>query len=111
MVDSPRVKIVTYVPFDDADKVRTALGQAGAGEIGEYSYCSYSAIGTGRFVPSDKASSQGPGRDWRRFRGLGHSGVRRPNCLGSPLHSMAPFAAVGVASRHFQKVTSIEWLL
>lgn len=49
------VKIVTFVPVVDADKVRDALGSAGAGKIGEYSFCSYSVIGKGRFVPSEKA--------------------------------------------------------
>lgn len=50
------VKIVTFVPIADADKVRDALGNAGAGQIGEYSFCSYSVIGKGRFVPSNKAN-------------------------------------------------------
>lgn len=51
-----QVKIVTFVPLDAADKVREALGRAGAGRIGEYSYCSYSVVGKGRFIPSDNAS-------------------------------------------------------
>ncbi len=51
-----KVKIVTFVPVTDADKVRQALGQAGAGQIGEYNYCSYSAIGKGRFIPSGNAN-------------------------------------------------------
>lgn len=51
-----KVKIVTFVPVDDADKVREALGNAGAGQIGEYSFCSYSVLGKGRFIPSDNAN-------------------------------------------------------
>ena len=51
-----KVKIVTFVPVEDADDVRRALGQAGAGQIGEYSYCSYTVIGKGRFTPSDNAN-------------------------------------------------------
>lgn len=51
-----KVKIVTFVPHANANKVREALGSAGAGKIGEYSYCSYSVTGKGRFIPSDKAS-------------------------------------------------------
>lgn len=51
-----RVKIVTFVPLANANNVREALGGAGAGQIGEYSFCSYSVIGKGRFVPSDKAN-------------------------------------------------------
>ena len=51
-----RVKIVTFVPLNSADAVREALGKAGAGQIGEYSYCSYTVTGKGRFIPSDNAN-------------------------------------------------------
>ena len=51
-----KVKIVTFVPIKNADAVREALGNAGAGQIGEYSFCSYSVVGKGRFVPSNKAN-------------------------------------------------------
>lgn len=50
------VKIVVFVPEENADKVRHVLGEAGAGKIGEYSFCSYSIKGVGRFKPSDKAN-------------------------------------------------------
>lgn len=50
-----RVKITTFVPLDAADKVRKALGEAGAGKIGDYSFCSYAVVGTGRFLPSHDA--------------------------------------------------------
>lgn len=50
------VKIVAFVPLKNADDVRRALGEAGAGVIGEYSFCSYSVVGRGRFLPSDKAN-------------------------------------------------------
>jgi hypothetical protein len=56
MNDYTRVKIVTFVPVNDAEKVRKALGDAGAGRIGEYSYCSYSVKGVGRFRPSGNAN-------------------------------------------------------
>lgn len=49
------VKIVVFVPENRADMIRDALGKAGAGKIGEYSYCSFSLKGVGRFKPSDKA--------------------------------------------------------
>jgi hypothetical protein len=51
-----KVKIVTFTPLDHADLVRKALGDAGAGIIGEYSYCSYSVVGRGRFIPSNNAN-------------------------------------------------------
>lgn len=50
------VKLVVFVPEENADEVRNALGEAGAGKIGEYSFCSYSLQGVGRFKPSDNAN-------------------------------------------------------
>lgn len=50
------VKLVAFVPEENADEVREALGKAGAGKIGEYSFCSYSTKGVARFKPSDKAN-------------------------------------------------------
>ncbi|AMM93896.1 Nif3-like dinuclear metal center hexameric protein [Peribacillus simplex] len=46
-------KLVVYVPKTDEQKVREALGKAGAGSIGNYSQCSFSVEGTGRFVPGE----------------------------------------------------------
>ncbi|CCD94492.1 conserved hypothetical protein [Bradyrhizobium sp. ORS 375] len=42
-------KIVVYVPTADAEAVRSAMGEAGAGRIGNYDYCSFTVTGTGRF--------------------------------------------------------------
>lgn len=50
------VKIVTFAPVKDAEKIRQALGAAGAGKAGEYSFCSYSVVGRGRFTPSKDAN-------------------------------------------------------
>lgn len=47
--DHKNYKLVTYVPTDYADAVRDALAAAGAGQIGNYSHCSFSAHGEGRF--------------------------------------------------------------
>jgi len=51
-----KVKITTFVPLDYAEKARKALGQAGAGTIGDYTFCSYSSIGKGRFVPGNSSN-------------------------------------------------------
>lgn len=51
-----KVKISTFAPLASANAVREALGKAGAGSIGEYSFCSFSVAGKGRFLPSDKAN-------------------------------------------------------
>lgn len=45
------VKFVVFVPESHADKVRTALGKAGAGKVGDYEYSSFSVKGVGRFKP------------------------------------------------------------
>ncbi|WP_291907562.1 Nif3-like dinuclear metal center hexameric protein [Chitinophaga sp. CB10] len=42
-------KLYTFVPEADAEKVRAALFEAGAGHIGEYSECSYNGVGEGTF--------------------------------------------------------------
>lgn len=42
-------KLVTYVPIADAEKVRTALFEAGAGHIGNYDSCSFNQAGLGSF--------------------------------------------------------------
>ena len=42
-------KLVTYVPVSHADEVRNALFSAGAGNIGNYSECSFNAEGSGTF--------------------------------------------------------------
>lgn len=54
-MDFTRVKISTTVPLENADQLRDALGKAGAGVIGEYSFCSFSVTGKGRFKPSENA--------------------------------------------------------
>jgi dinuclear metal center YbgI/SA1388 family protein len=49
-------KWVVFVPADNADAVREAMFAAGAGHIGDYSHCSWSAPGTGQFLPTEGAS-------------------------------------------------------
>jgi len=48
-------KLVVYVPEADAGKVRTAIGDAGSGMIGNYSHCSFESEGVGRFTPMSGA--------------------------------------------------------
>ncbi len=50
-----QVKIVVFVPVSDADAVRKVAGEAGAGKIGNYTNCSFSSRGTGRFTPGEGA--------------------------------------------------------
>ncbi len=51
-----QVKLVTFVPPDAVDKVRSAMASAGAGLNENYSVCSFAADGTGTFFGN--ASSQ-----------------------------------------------------
>ncbi len=51
MSQSNKVKIVVFVPETHADMVREAMGRAGAGKIGNYTNCSFSSKGVGRFKP------------------------------------------------------------
>lgn len=48
-------KIITFVPIQDAQKVRQAMGDAGAGVLGNYYHASFSTRGVGRFTPSQGA--------------------------------------------------------
>lgn len=48
-------KIVTFVPIKDADKVRQAMGDAGAGTWRNYHHTSFSTRGIGRFIPGKGA--------------------------------------------------------
>ena len=52
----PYYKIVVYVPLDHADALRDAMGKAGGGKLGKYSFCSFSMRGVGRFKPEEGAN-------------------------------------------------------
>jgi dinuclear metal center YbgI/SA1388 family protein len=49
-------KLITYVPEQNAPALRDALFQAGLGQIGEYSECSFTVSGSGTFRASGEAN-------------------------------------------------------
>lgn len=49
-------KLVTFVPHEHADAVRSAITAAGAGSIGDYDSCTFTTPGEGRFRPLDGAN-------------------------------------------------------
>ncbi|WP_175639788.1 Nif3-like dinuclear metal center hexameric protein [Metabacillus schmidteae] len=49
-------KLVVYIPSSYEKDLRIALGEAGAGHIGEYSYCTFATEGEGSFLPLDNAN-------------------------------------------------------
>ncbi|WP_042458492.1 Nif3-like dinuclear metal center hexameric protein [Neobacillus dielmonensis] len=51
--DTKLKKLVVFVPKSHAEDIRHAIGEAGAGFIGHYSHCSFSAEGIGRFLPGE----------------------------------------------------------
>ncbi len=48
-------KLVVFVPIDNAEPVRNAMFEAGAGKIGNYDSVSFSVNGEGSFKANDKA--------------------------------------------------------
>jgi dinuclear metal center YbgI/SA1388 family protein len=49
-------KLTYFVPAQQADAVREAVADAGAGQVGDYDRCSFSTPGEGRFRPLEGAN-------------------------------------------------------
>ena len=48
-------KLVVFAPPGDADAIRVAIADAGAGHVGDYDSCSWMVTGEGRFRPLEGA--------------------------------------------------------
>lgn len=48
-------KLVTYVPEPARERLLESLFQAGAGQLGNYTHCSFSTPGTGSYLPGEQA--------------------------------------------------------
>lgn len=55
-INVKKVKIFVTVPNEDTEKVRNAICEAGAGIIGNYSYCTTSCKSVGTFIPNEDAT-------------------------------------------------------
>ncbi len=55
-MDIKRVKIFVTIPLENAEEVRNAICNEGAGIIGNYTYCTSSTKSIGTFKPNDSAS-------------------------------------------------------
>lgn len=51
-----RVKIFVTIPIGSVEKVRNAVCNAGAGIIGEYTFCTSSTKTLGTFIPNENAN-------------------------------------------------------
>lgn len=49
-------KLSVFVPVSHTDLVREAIAAAGAGQIGNYSHCTFTLRGEGTFKPNEKAN-------------------------------------------------------
>jgi len=49
-------KLTTYAPINTSEKIKNALFEAGAGNIGNYSNCSFTTTGTGSFRAENDAN-------------------------------------------------------
>lgn len=49
----PRIKVVTFVPEESVDDVAAAMAAAGAGQIGNYTSCSFRSAGHGTFFAGE----------------------------------------------------------
>lgn len=49
-------KLVVFVPEENVEQVADALDEAGAGEIGDYTHCTFRTPGTGTFLPGETAA-------------------------------------------------------
>ena len=55
-MSTQNVKLVIFVPLTHTDIVREAMGKAEAGVIGNYTHCTFSTRGVGRFKPLEGAN-------------------------------------------------------
>ena len=55
-IDIKRVKVFVTIPLDSVQKVRETVCNAGAGIIGEYTFCTSSTTSVGTFIPSENAN-------------------------------------------------------
>lgn len=55
LVDIKKVKIFVFVPIENVVDVRNAMCEAGAGVMGNYSFCTTSTKVIGTFIPNDNA--------------------------------------------------------
>lgn len=51
-------KLITYAPAENAEQVRNALFDAGAGNIGNYENCSFNSKGIGTFMGNEHSDPQ-----------------------------------------------------
>ncbi len=99
------LKIAVFVPRSELQDVRLSLGRAGAGQIGNYSHCSFVTEGEGTFTP-------GPGSD--PFIGVPGQWTRVEEARVEailPRHLLSRVLAAVRASHPYEEPTIDVWPL
>ncbi|MDT0688892.1 Nif3-like dinuclear metal center hexameric protein [Salegentibacter sp. F188] len=78
-------KLTTFVPNKDAEALRIALFEAGAGSIGNYNNCSFNVQGLGSFKPNEDAKPTIGELDQLHFEEETQIGVTFPAHLESKI--------------------------
>lgn len=55
LIDIKKVKIIVTVPLKNVEDVRKGMCEAGAGVIGNYSFCTTATKSIGTFIPNENA--------------------------------------------------------
>ena len=55
LIDIKKVKIIVTVPLKNVEDVRKVMCEAGAGVIGNYSFCTTATKSIGTFIPNENA--------------------------------------------------------
>ena len=50
-----KFKLIFYAPKNETAKIEKAIFATGAGELGQYSQCSFKVLGVGQFMPNELA--------------------------------------------------------
>ena len=54
--DIQKVKIIVFIPEEKVSELRDAICNAGAGVLGNYSYCTSSTKVSGTYIPNENAT-------------------------------------------------------
>jgi hypothetical protein len=80
-------KLSVNVPETHGQLVRDAIGNAGGGTVGAYTYCSFTVNGTGRFKPG-KDSNPFIGQSDGTIEQVKEENINVSNILQSQLHDV-----------------------
>jgi hypothetical protein len=55
-METQQILLIVTVPVSHLHDLLNAMGEAGAGQIGNYTHCAFFSPGTGRFKPNEAAN-------------------------------------------------------